>query len=76
MAAVAAYPGSRLTPNASVSEAMPESTRVTKSLADISASRVMSHAAPQHSARASESSMVSMLVTSVSSERSSSRILA
>ena len=47
-----------------------------KSVADISASRVMSHAAPQHSARASESSIVSMLVVSVSSERWSSRILA
>ncbi len=73
---MAAYFGSELTPKASVSEAMPESTSVTKSVADISASRVMSQAAPQHSARASESSMVSMLVTTVASERSSRRILA
>ena len=34
------------------------STSATKSVALISASRVMSHAAPQHSARASESSRV------------------
>ena len=39
-------------------------------------SRIPGYAAPQHSARARESSMVSMLVTRVWSERSSRRILA
>ena len=56
--------------------AMLPSTSATKSVARISASRVMSHAAPQHSARASESSSRERPPTTVSSDRSSSRILA
>ena len=76
LTAWAAYAGIREDPKASVSTAMLPSTRVTKSVALISASRVMSHAAPQHNARASESSRRANPETTVSSERSSSRILA
>ncbi len=63
-------------PKASVSRPMALSTSATKSVALISASRVMSHAAPQHSARARESSSVPRPLTTVASERSSRRILA
>ena len=71
-----AVAGIRLTPNASVSVPMLASTRSTKSEALISASRVMSHAAPQHSAWASESSSRDRPPTTVASDRSSRRILA
>ena len=76
LTAWAAYAGIREDPKASVSAAMLPSTSSTKSVARISASRVMSHAAPQHSARASESSRRDSPATTVSSERSSSRIFA
>ena len=60
----------------SVSAPTPLQTSWTKSRARISASRVMSQAALQHSARASESSSSPSEDVSVASERSSSRIFA
>ena len=74
--AMAAIEGIRVTPQASVSEPMLASTRRTQSEVAISASRVMSQAAPHTRARASESSTRDRPSITVASERSSRRILA
>ena len=72
----AANAGNAVRPHESVSEPRLWRTSSTKSVAASSASRVMSQAALQISARVSESSQSPRLATAVASERSSRRTLA